>query len=58
MKNLSCGFSNYVSSGESFELIDGENLRIHDEELIYLMNDYIKDLEKQAGGKVRLFVIS
>jgi|TARA_B110000285_G_C14732310_1_gene427002 hypothetical protein len=40
------GFSKYVSSGESFELIDGENLRIHDAELQPLMKEYVADLKK------------
>ena len=48
-----------MSSGESVELIDGENIRIHDEELSTLMSEHINDLKRQAGGKnVRLFVVS
>lgn len=59
LNNLRRGFSNYVQSGESVELIDGENIRIHDEELTVLMADYISELQRQAGGQhVRLFVVS
>ena len=36
------GFSNYLRMGEPLELVDGENLRIHDEELTILMSDYIE----------------
>lgn len=38
------GYNNYLRSGESLELVDGENMRIHDEELTVLMGNYIKQL--------------
>ena len=37
LQKLRQGFSRYVSQGESIELIDGENIRIHDAELTVLM---------------------
>ena len=46
LSSLKKGFSNYVSSGESVELIDGENIRIHDEELSVLMTDHINELKR------------
>ena len=41
------------------ELIDGENLRIHDEELIILMSDYLKAMKQEANDKnIKLFIVS
>ena len=56
---LKDGFSRYVETGESFELIDGEYLRIHDAELSFLMQGYIAELKRNSNGKdVRLYVVS
>ena len=46
-------------SGESLELIDGEHLRIHDNELTLLMSDFFDELKRLAYDKsINLFVIS
>lgn len=59
MLKLRQGFSKYAHSGESFELIDGENIRIHDMELSSLLEDYVSELKRQARGKdIRLFVVA
>ena len=53
------GFQNYLMSGESLELIDGEHLRIHDVELTLLMKDFFEELKRLANDKaINLFVIS
>lgn len=59
MFKLKDGFSRYVETGESFELIDGEYLRIHDAELTFLMQNYIAELKRKSKGQdVRLYVVS
>lgn len=59
LSKLRDGFSRYAETGESFELIDGEYLRIHDSELTCLMQNYISDQKKRHQGKdIRLFVVS
>lgn len=56
---LKDGFSRMVETGESFELIDGEYLRIHDAELSFLMQGYIQELKRNSNGHdVRLYVVS
>ena len=46
-------------SGESLELVDGENLRIHDQELIFLMSKYIEQLRLDADNKpITMFIIT
>lgn len=53
------GFKHYLMSGESLELVDGENLRIHDQELIFLMSKYIEQLKVDADDKpITMFIIT
>lgn len=42
MRKMSQAFSKYAQTGESFELVDGEYLRIHDAELSQLMRSFMR----------------
>lgn len=58
-KESMVGFCNYLGSGESLELVDGENMRIHDQELTILMEDFIHQLKIEANQKdIKLFIIT
>ena len=45
-------FYKYVNTGESIELADSAYLRIHEEEISDLMENYIKDFENYGNKKV------
>lgn len=48
-----------MKSGESLELVDGENMRIHDKQLLQLMKHFIDQIREESGGNpMNLYVIT